>query len=159
MPKPVDDGNKCDIEDIVDDLINEVLQSTETGPSLSGIVFDAIKDIKEDDDDQSETSVYDVTDIELELDEVIDEFCDQQNVKWKCEDCGVYLCNACKEKIHPRLKVSDKHRIVSIQDIGKNSNQAASQPIEEDIMNCPISNTVCPDLNSLQMHVLDCMDK
>ncbi|XP_063406024.1 GRB2-related adapter protein-like [Mytilus trossulus] len=47
------------------------------------------------------------------------QFCDQQNVKWKCEDCGVYLCNACKEKIHPRLKSSDKHKIISIREIGK----------------------------------------
>lgn len=47
------------------------------------------------------------------------QFCDQQNVKWKCEDCGVYLCHSCKEKIHPRLKSSDKHKIISIRDIGK----------------------------------------
>lgn len=40
----------------------------------------------------------------------------------------------------------------------ENSNQAASQPTEEDILNCPKCNQVCPDLDSLQIHVLDCID-
>lgn len=47
------------------------------------------------------------------------QFCDHQNVKWKCEDCGIYICNSCKEKVHPRLKSSDKHKVLSIKDIGK----------------------------------------
>lgn len=47
------------------------------------------------------------------------QLCDQQNVKWKCEDCGIFICNLCKEKVHPRLKSSDKHRVMSVKDIGK----------------------------------------
>ncbi|CAG2227869.1 PLCG1 [Mytilus edulis] len=47
------------------------------------------------------------------------QFCDQQNVKWKCEDCGIFICSMCKEKIHSRLKSSNKHRVMSIKDIGK----------------------------------------
>ncbi|CAC5423719.1 unnamed protein product [Mytilus coruscus] len=49
------------------------------------------------------------------------QLCDQKKVEWKCEDCGIFLCSTCKEKIHPRLKSSDKHRIVSIQDIWKDN--------------------------------------
>lgn len=79
-PKPVVHGHKCEIEDIVDDLINEVIRSTEYEPCVLSVVCDAIKDIiiLEDDDDQNETSVYDmydVTDIQLEVDDVIDKVC------------------------------------------------------------------------------------
>ncbi|CAG2205657.1 unnamed protein product [Mytilus edulis] len=49
------------------------------------------------------------------------QLCDHNKVEWKCEECGIYLCSTCKEKIHPRLKSSEKHRIVSIQDIWKNN--------------------------------------
>ncbi|VDI09249.1 Hypothetical predicted protein [Mytilus galloprovincialis] len=48
------------------------------------------------------------------------QLCDHNKVEWKCEECGIFLCSTCKEKIHPRLKSSEKHRIVSIQDIWKN---------------------------------------
>lgn len=47
------------------------------------------------------------------------QFCDQQNIKCKCVDCDILLCNSCKEKIHKKLKSADKHKILSIQDIGK----------------------------------------
>ncbi|CAC5421970.1 PLCG1 [Mytilus coruscus] len=47
------------------------------------------------------------------------QFCDQQNIKWKCVDCGVFLCDSCKEIIHTSSRSSDKHRILSIKDIGK----------------------------------------
>ncbi|CAG2197423.1 RPGRIP1L [Mytilus edulis] len=52
------------------------------------------------------------------------QFCDQQNIKWKCVDCDILLCSSCKEKIHKKLKSADKHKILSIQDIGKNSSTA-----------------------------------
>ncbi|XP_063407269.1 1-phosphatidylinositol 4,5-bisphosphate phosphodiesterase gamma-2-like isoform X2 [Mytilus trossulus] len=47
------------------------------------------------------------------------QFCDQQNIKCKCEDCDIFLCDSCKEKNHTRLKSSDNHTIVYIKDIGK----------------------------------------
>ncbi|VDI09253.1 protein fantom [Mytilus galloprovincialis] len=52
------------------------------------------------------------------------QFCDQQNIKWKCVDCDILLCSSCKEKIHKKLKSADKHKILSIQDIGKNTSTA-----------------------------------
>lgn len=45
-------------------------------------------------------------------------FCEQPNVKWKCEECG-HLCNVCQEKVHRRLTSSKKHNISSLKDIGK----------------------------------------
>lgn len=46
-------------------------------------------------------------------------FCDQPNVMWKCEECGHFICNLCKEKKHSRLKSSDTHRILLIKEIRK----------------------------------------
>ncbi|CAG2186541.1 RPGRIP1L [Mytilus edulis] len=57
------------------------------------------------------------------------QFCDQQNIKWKCVDCDILLCSSCKEKIHKKLKSADKHKILSIQDIGKNSSTAKKSNI------------------------------
>lgn len=47
------------------------------------------------------------------------QMCDQKSVMWKCQECSIFLCSTCKVKIHPRIKSSDKHRIVSIKDIWK----------------------------------------
>lgn len=72
--KPADtDSVKYDIDGIVDELIDEVIKSTEAQPSVAEVVFDTIQDVIQDgDEEQNETSVYDVTDIEMELDEVKD---------------------------------------------------------------------------------------
>ena len=40
----------------------------------------------------------------------------------------------------------------------ENSNQAGNQQTEDYILNCPKCNQVCPDLDSLQIHVLDCIE-
>lgn len=51
------------------------------------------------------------------------QLCDNQRVvvKWKCEECGIYMCDSCKLKIHIRLKSADEHEIISIRDIGKHA--------------------------------------
>ncbi|XP_071150376.1 tripartite motif-containing protein 2-like [Mytilus edulis] len=46
-------------------------------------------------------------------------FCNEQAVQWKCEECDVFMCTSCKEKIHQRLKSAQDHEIVSISDISK----------------------------------------
>ncbi|CAG2186547.1 unnamed protein product [Mytilus edulis] len=56
------------------------------------------------------------------------QLCDQKKIEWKCEDCGIFLCSTCKEKIHPRLKSSDTHRIVSIEDIWKVNEPLNNEP-------------------------------
>lgn len=45
-------------------------------------------------------------------------FCDKLNVEWKCNECGL-MCNLCKDKKHPRLTSSYKHRLVSFENLGK----------------------------------------
>lgn len=38
-------------------------------------------------------------------------------IQWKCLDCKLLLCSKCKENIHPRIKLADKHKILKIKDI------------------------------------------
>ncbi|CAG2238370.1 unnamed protein product [Mytilus edulis] len=48
-------------------------------------------------------------------------FCNEQAVHWKCEECDVFMCTSCKEKIHQRLKSIQDHEIVSVSDIWKDN--------------------------------------
>lgn len=38
-------------------------------------------------------------------------------IDWKCFDCKLLMCNRCKGKIHPKIKLANKHRIVNIKHI------------------------------------------
>lgn len=46
-------------------------------------------------------------------------FCNEQAVQWKCEECDVFMCTSCKDKIHQRLKSAQDHEIVSVPNICK----------------------------------------
>ncbi|XP_052078460.1 heat shock 70 kDa protein 12A-like [Mytilus californianus] len=38
-------------------------------------------------------------------------------IQWKCLDCKLFMCSKCKERIHPKIKLADKHKIVTLKDI------------------------------------------
>lgn len=42
------------------------------------------------------------------------------NVKWKCKECELLMCEKCTEKIHPKFKMADTHHVVKIKDVAKN---------------------------------------
>ncbi|XP_063431521.1 E3 ubiquitin-protein ligase TRIM45-like [Mytilus trossulus] len=45
--------------------------------------------------------------------------CDiEKNIKWKCLECELLLCDNCKIKRHPRIKNSNDHRVIDIKDVG-----------------------------------------
>lgn len=47
------------------------------------------------------------------------QLCDSPNaIKWKCKDCALLMCDKCKD-VHRRIKTSEEHTIISIQDIKK----------------------------------------
>lgn len=74
--KPADNKEVvADMEVIVEDLIDEVLKSTETEPSVAEVVFDTINDVisQDDEEEENEISNYDIGDIENELDDLGDE--------------------------------------------------------------------------------------
>ena len=40
-----------------------------------------------------------------------------RGIEWKCLDCDLLMCQKCKEKIHPKFKLANEHKIVHIKDI------------------------------------------
>lgn len=76
-------------------------------------------------------------------------FCNEQAIQWKCEECDVFMCTSCKEKIHQRLKSAQDHEIVSVSDIWKDSptrREVASEVITS-VFNS--YTTIVPAINSL----------
>ncbi|CAG2248705.1 TRIM9_67 [Mytilus edulis] len=51
-------------------------------------------------------------------------FCGGLRAKWKCEECDVFMCSSCKEKIHGKL--------ISIDDISRDSH--ASDEVESEVV-------------------------
>lgn len=134
ISKPVEDGIKYDVDEIVDDLINEVIRATETEPSVAAVVFDAIKDVitQEDGDDQNEESVYDVTDIEFELDEVKDETEEKQDSDNKSETSDVSKQTQDNESIgNDKTSNSSVTRIEIGQPGDKPKTEIVSKPPQE----------------------------
>ncbi|XP_052101131.1 uncharacterized protein LOC127735077 [Mytilus californianus] len=73
-------------------------------------------------------------------------------IKWKCLDCGILMCNHCKEKVHSKFKNAQDHKIIDIRDIGLHSTELDFKNIkckEHDEQNCCLfcktcDNLVCP---------------
>ncbi|XP_071168580.1 uncharacterized protein [Mytilus edulis] len=50
--------------------------------------------------------------------------CDtEKNIKWKCIDCELLICDKCKDGRHLRIKNAQEHKVISIKDIGLHSGE------------------------------------
>ncbi|XP_063431843.1 uncharacterized protein LOC134714487 [Mytilus trossulus] len=49
--------------------------------------------------------------------------CENETIKWKCEDCGLLLCTNCRDRKHSKIKNSQNHKIIDIKQIGVHSDQ------------------------------------
>ncbi|VDI67497.1 Hypothetical predicted protein [Mytilus galloprovincialis] len=59
-------------------------------------------------------------------------FCGGLGATWKCEECEVFMCSPCKDKIHGKLKSSGSHELVSIYDISMDT--PASDEVESEVV-------------------------
>ncbi|XP_052103537.1 uncharacterized protein LOC127737037 [Mytilus californianus] len=50
------------------------------------------------------------------------------NVKWKCKECELLMCQNCTEKIHPKFKMADMHHVVEIKNVGTNHQDQFQKP-------------------------------
>ncbi|VDI32664.1 Hypothetical predicted protein [Mytilus galloprovincialis] len=64
-------------------------------------------------------------------------FCKGQEIKWKCEDCNVRMCNSCKITVHQGLQSVQEHDVVSIQDISQfsSSSQTVTSVVISSVFN------------------------
>ncbi|CAC5413471.1 unnamed protein product [Mytilus coruscus] len=80
-------------------------------------------------------------------------FCKGQEIKWKCEDCNVRMCSACKATVHQGLPSTKDHDVVSIQDIIKSS------PGSQEVTSVVISSGFNSYTTTLPaVHILLCSD-
>ncbi|XP_071177826.1 uncharacterized protein [Mytilus edulis] len=64
-------------------------------------------------------------------------------ISWKCLECDLLMCSACKNNIHPKFKTAGEHRIISIKDIGSISSPgkdiSSTSPSSKDSTNVDIT--------------------
>ncbi|XP_063412080.1 uncharacterized protein LOC134694903 [Mytilus trossulus] len=76
-------------------------------------------------------------------------FCNEQEVHWKCEECDVFMCSSCKEKIHQRLKSAQDHEIIHVSDLSKENR--SQRKVESKVISSVFNfyTTEVPCINSL----------
>ncbi|XP_076104553.1 uncharacterized protein LOC143073114 [Mytilus galloprovincialis] len=49
--------------------------------------------------------------------------CENETIKWKCEDCGLLLCTNCRDTKHSKIKNAQNHKIIDIKLVGVHSEE------------------------------------
>ena len=44
-------------------------------------------------------------------------------LKWKCIDCGLLMCQRCRDKVHPKFPLAQDHIIIDIKDIHQHQSE------------------------------------
>jgi hypothetical protein len=44
-------------------------------------------------------------------------------LKWKCLDCGLLMCQRCRDKVHPKFSLAKDHIIIDIKDIHQHQSE------------------------------------
>lgn len=77
-------------------------------------------------------------------------FCNENAIKWKCEECDIIMCDSCKYKIHERMKSTKNHEVISFCD--KKEDQPASTEVLSEVISyvfhsyttpVPVGNLLC----------------
>lgn len=79
-------------------------------------------------------------------------FCNENKIKWKCEECDAIMCNSCKYKIHDRIKSTKDHEVLSFDNVGDDPS-ASTEVLSEVISSVfhsyttdvPVANLLCSD--------------
>ncbi|XP_076104554.1 uncharacterized protein LOC143073115 [Mytilus galloprovincialis] len=49
--------------------------------------------------------------------------CENETIKWKCEDCGLLLCTNCSDSKHSKIKNAQNHKVIDIKQVGVHSDE------------------------------------
>ncbi|CAC5371552.1 unnamed protein product [Mytilus coruscus] len=67
------------------------------------------------------------------------QFCEESpDIKWKCINCELFLCQLCSSKIHGKIKASMEHEIINITDFGIEDFATSVRKVELENMVCTI---------------------
>ncbi|VDI32841.1 tripartite motif-containing protein 2/3 [Mytilus galloprovincialis] len=82
------------------------------------------------------------------------QFCEESpEIKWKCVNCELFLCNLCCSKIHSKSKASMEHEIINLKDFGTENFIMSVRKVDLDNMECTTHTkrkciVYCKDCNS-----------
>ncbi|XP_052091933.1 E3 ubiquitin-protein ligase TRIM33-like [Mytilus californianus] len=67
------------------------------------------------------------------------QFCEEsQDIKWKCINCELFLCQLCCSKIHSKIKASMEHEIINLKDFEKEDFATSVRKVDLENMVCTI---------------------
>ncbi|CAC5396098.1 unnamed protein product [Mytilus coruscus] len=67
------------------------------------------------------------------------QFCEEsKEIKWKCINCELFLCQLCCSKIHSKIKASMKHEIINLKDFEKEDFATLVRKVDLENMECTI---------------------
>ncbi|XP_052079042.1 uncharacterized protein LOC127717442 [Mytilus californianus] len=65
------------------------------------------------------------------------QFCEESTeIKWKCINCELFLCNLCSSKIHSKSKASMEHEIINLKDVETQNFATSMRKVDLDNMIC-----------------------
>ncbi|CAC5381595.1 unnamed protein product [Mytilus coruscus] len=65
------------------------------------------------------------------------QFCEESpEIKWKCVNCELFLCNLCCSKIHSKIKASMEHEIINLKEFGTENFIKSVRKVDLDNMEC-----------------------
>ncbi|VDI72198.1 Hypothetical predicted protein [Mytilus galloprovincialis] len=74
------------------------------------------------------------------------QFCEESSdIRWRCINCDVFMCQICTTKIHRKIKSAEKHEILNLKDCGGIDAAQAIRKVELQDMPCSthIGHTCC----------------
>lgn len=77
--------------------------------------------------------------------------CNENAIKWKCEECDILMCDSCKCKIHERMKSTKDHEVISF--CNKREDPTVSTEVSSEVISSTfnsyttlaVSNLLCSD--------------
>lgn len=64
------------------------------------------------------------------------QFCDESNIRWKCINCDLFLCQLCSYRIHSKSKSSLDHEIINFQNSFTLDAEESHRKVDLDNMKC-----------------------
>ncbi|XP_052058447.1 uncharacterized protein LOC127698803 [Mytilus californianus] len=73
------------------------------------------------------------------------QFCEESSdLRWKCINCDVFMCQLCITKIHSKIKSSDQHELINLKDFGSENAARTIHKVNIKNMTCTIhSDQIC----------------
>ncbi|VDI45725.1 Hypothetical predicted protein [Mytilus galloprovincialis] len=70
------------------------------------------------------------------------QFCEESNIKWKCINCDLFLCQLCNSRIHNKSKASKDHTIINLKDCGTAETKSTILTVDLQNMPCTIHSEI-----------------